>query len=380
MGYSRDYGSFPLPPDLSRPYYGPGYKLDFPESAGNCAACHTPAAAINAAYNTDPTMLIDVEAEGVPCDFCHKVWDVKLDPESDLPYQNMPGVLSYVFRRPSEGHQFFAGPLDDVAPGEDTYSELQTQSAFCAPCHFGFFWDTLIYNSYGEWLSSPYSHPETGKTCQDCHMPPLGNTQFATTRGGGLQRDPNSIFSHLMPGALDQDLLEDALEMHVDVERDGANLQVTVNLINDNTGHKIPTDSPLRHLLLIVEAKDVDGNSLLLMEGPTLPTWAGEGNPSQGYYAGLPGMAFAIILEELWTEISPSGAYWNPTQVLEDTRLEPFVNVESIYQFRYSEEDELKIVVRVLLRRAFIDLMDQKGWTDPDILMAEQIFVMQPED
>ena len=30
---------------------------------------------------------------------------------------------------------------------------------------------TLIYNSYGEWLDSPYSDPKTGKTCQECHMP-----------------------------------------------------------------------------------------------------------------------------------------------------------------------------------------------------------------
>jgi hypothetical protein len=380
MGYSRDYGSFPLPPDLSKPYYGPGYKLDFPESAGNCAACHTPAAAIDAPYGTDPNTLIGVEAEGVPCDFCHKVWDVKLDPETNLPLQNMPGILSFQFRRPDEGHQFFAGPLDDVAPGEDTFSEVQRQSAFCAPCHFAFFWDTLIYNSYGEWLESPYSDPETGKTCQDCHMPPLGATQFATTEGGGLQRDPDSIFSHRMPGALDQALLLDALEMHVDADREGESLQITVNLINDNTGHKIPTDSPLRQMLLLIEAYDASGNSLPLVEGPTLPTWAGEGNPELGYYAGLPGMSYALILEELWTEISPSGSYWNPTRVIEDTRLGPFDKSESTFNFNAPEEGEIEIVVKVLLRRAFIDLMDQKGWTDPDMIMAEQVLVLPPED
>jgi len=380
MGYSRDYGSFPLPPDTSQPYYGPGYKLDFPDSDGNCSACHTPAAAINAPYSTDPNTLTGIESEGVPCDFCHKVWDVELNPASNLPYQNMPGVLSFNFRRPHEGHQFFAGPLDDVAPGEDTYSHLQTQSAYCAPCHFGIFWDTVIYNSYGEWLASPYSDPETGKTCQDCHMPPLGVSQFATKEAGGLIRDPNTIFSHRMPGASDLPLLQDALDMRVDVERDDEMLQVTIHLVNDNTGHKIPTDSPLRHVLLIVQAQDADGNSLLLLEGPTLPAWAGVGDPEQGYYAGLPGMDFALILEELWTEISPSGAYWNPTRVVEDTRLEPFVEVESTYRFNALKKDELNIVVRVLLRRAFIDLMDQKGWSDPDVLMAEQVLLVGPED
>ncbi len=40
---------------------------------------------------------------------------------------------------------------------EDTYLPLYQQSQYCAPCHYGIFWDTTIYNSYGEWLDSPYS-------------------------------------------------------------------------------------------------------------------------------------------------------------------------------------------------------------------------------
>jgi hypothetical protein len=176
---------------LSQPYYGPGYKLDFPNTSGNCAACHLPAAAIDNAYGIDPAKAAGVEKEGVACDFCHKVWDVRLA-SNGLPQPNMPGVLSFEFRRPPEGHQFFAGPFDDVAPGEDTYSPLQQQSRFCAPCHFGMFWDTTIYNSFGEWLESPYS-AEDGKTCQDCHMPHLGATYFALPDKGAAERDPQAI-------------------------------------------------------------------------------------------------------------------------------------------------------------------------------------------
>ena len=380
QGYSRDYGSFPLPPDPSQRYFGPGYKLDFPDSAGNCAACHTPAAAVNDPYNTDPNLVIGVEAEGLPCDFCHKIWDVKLDPLSTLPYSNTPGVLSYEFRRPHDDHQFFAGPFDDVAPGEDTYSEIQTQSAFCAPCHFATFWDTTIYNSYGEWLQSPYSDPESGKTCQDCHMPPLGATQFATTEAGGLTRDPTRIFSHRMPGAMDQELLQDALDMQVLTELNDETLQVTISLFNDNTGHNIPTDSPLRQMLLIVEAHDMQGNPLAFLEGPTLPRWAGEGKPEEGYYAGQPGQGYALILQELWTEVTPSGAYWNPTRVIEDSRIEPFEEVFSSYLFSVPEGGKVQVRVRLLLRRAFIEMMDQKGWTDPDIVMTEQMLTLDPEE
>jgi hypothetical protein len=380
QGYSRDYGSFPLPPDPSLPYFGPGYKLNFPDSAGNCAACHTPAAAVDDPYDTDPNLVVGVEAEGLPCDFCHKIWDVKLDHATALPYQNTPGVLSYEFRRPHDGHQFFAGPFDDVAPGEDTYSKLQTQSAFCAPCHFAVFWDTTIYNSYGEWLESPYSNPETGQTCQDCHMPPLGGTQFATTKAGGLERDPAQTFSHRMPGALDQELLQDALDMQVHSSLEGGMLQISVSLHNDNTGHKIPTDSPLRHMLLIIEVIDSQGIPLEQQNGPILPEWAGVGETDDGYYAGLPGKAYALLLQELWTEISPSGAYWNPTRVVEDTRLEPFEEDFSSYLFDFPENKEVVIRVRLVLRRAFIELMDQKGWSDPDITMAEQVITINPEE
>jgi hypothetical protein len=320
-GYSRDYGSFPLPPDVDESYYGPGYKLDFPETAGNCAACHTPAASVNDPYGVDPTTVDGIAAEGVPCDFCHKVWDVRLNPANGLPFLNTPGVLSYEFRRPPEGHQFFAGPYDDVAPGEDTYSPLQQESAFCAPCHFAVFWDTVIYNSYGEWLESEYSDPESGKTCQDCHMPSGLTDHFALADAGGLVRDPETVFSHRMPGAADEAFLQDALTMTVNASREGREVAVEVELFNDNTGHHIPTDSPLRHLILVVEAFDANGETLKLASGPILPEWTGSGDSNKGYYAGLPGKAYAKILEELWTEISPSGAYWNPTRLISDNRI-----------------------------------------------------------
>ncbi len=379
MGSSRDYGTFPLPPDLTKPYFGPGYKLDFPESTGNCAACHTPAAAINAPYETDPNTVAGVEAEGLPCDFCHKIWAVTLDPTTGLPFHNNPGVLSYTFHRPAEGHQFFAGPFDDVAPGEDTYSELQTQSAFCAPCHFGVFWDTTVYNSFGEWLASPYSELLTGKTCQDCHMPQLGATRFVKEEAGGLLRDPERIFSHRMPGASDPALLQDAVELQVSASWGDAGLLVEVRVFNDNTGHKIPTDSPLRQMLLVVEAFDANGETLPQSDGPRLPDWAGIGDPGAGYFAGQPGKAYALVLQELWTEITPTGAYWNPTRIVQDTRLAPFERDRSTYLFDTPQVESAEVRVRLVLRRAYIDLMDQKGWTDPDMLMAEELLRIEPE-
>jgi hypothetical protein len=364
-----EYGKVPLPPSRDRPYYGPGYRLDFPETAGNCAACHAPAAAADAPYHTDPRKVTGVGAEGVACDVCHKIWDVRLDPSTGLPSPNRPGVLSYEFRRPPSGKQFFAGPYDDVATGADTYSPLQRQSQICAGCHFGVFWDTIAYNSYGEWLDSPYSNPDRGKTCQNCHMPQTGATHIALPEKKGLLRDPKTILSHRMPGAEDRKLLRDAATMSVDIARREDHIVVTVTVYNDGTGHHIPSGSPLRHLLLVVRATDDQGEPLRQIDGPILPNWCGKGNPEQGYYAGLPGKTFAKVLEDRWTGAAPTAAYWRPTRVVSDNRLAAYATDRSRYVFAGLHDPDGSVDVKLIHRRAFKRLMDQKGWQTPDIVM-----------
>ncbi|MFH1919215.1 MAG: hypothetical protein ABIP48_04910 [Planctomycetota bacterium] len=316
-------------------------------------------------------------AEGVACDLCHKVWDVRLDSATGLPYPNMPGVLSFEFRRPPKGHQFFAGPFDDVATGEDTYSPLQRQSQLCAPCHFGMFWDTVIYNSFGEWLASPYSDPDRGQTCQRCHMPPTGAPCFALPDKGGRKRDPARIFGHRMPGAMDQELLQNAVTMKATARLEQGNVIVQVAITNDRTGHHVPTDSPLRHMILLVLATDERGDFLSQLDGLIVPEWGGRGDPKGGCYAGLPGKAFAKVLEEQWTGISPTGAYWNPTRVLIDNRIPALATDTSVYTFTAPQGDKVEINVSLVFRRAFKELMDQKGWTTPDIVMEQQMLVLK---
>lgn len=370
---TSDYGSMPLQPDPEEPYYGPGYKLDFPESAGNCATCHVPAQAAHPGmeYAADPNKASGIEKEGVFCEFCHKIGDVTLDPETQLPYPNMPGVLSLQLHRPRGEDQIFFGNFDDVTRRVSKLP-LESESAFCAACHYGVFWDVVIYNSYGEWLDSPYSDPDTGQTCQDCHMPPVDYDYFVYPEKGGEIRDREDIRSHYMPGAADEAFLQDAVDLKVDGVREGDRVVVTVTITNDKTGHKVPTDSPIRNMLLLVEVVGDNGESWPLVEGPRIPDWGGEGGAvKEGYYAGLPGKGFALILKELWTNISPTGAYWNPVEVVEDTRLDPYETDRSRFVFQAQEEGAARVRVRLLFRRAFKELMDQKGWTDSDILMGE---------
>ncbi|MHC4611855.1 MAG: hypothetical protein ACYS7M_16080, partial [Planctomycetota bacterium] len=367
-----DYGKQPMRPATTQPYYGPGYRLDFPKTAGNCATCHVPMAAIDNPYGVDPSTVRGVASEGISCDFCHKIADVALDPTTHLPFDNRPGVLSMAFQRPAPGHQYFAGPFDDVAPGEDVYSPLQTESRYCAPCHFARFWGVEVYNSYGEWLASPYSRPDSMTTCQDCHMPPGLTDHFARLESGGKRRDPSRIFSHRMPGAGDEALLRTAVDMTVDAKLAGQGIEVRVDIVNSRTGHHVPTDSPLRQMILIVRAEDDDGTSLPRRDGPVLPDWCGVGDPEQGYLAGLPGKAYAKVLQELWTGVSPTGAYWNQTRLVSDTRIPAFGVDTSSYVFDQPVRGKARIDVRLLYRRAFIELRDWKDWDLTDIEMARE--------
>jgi hypothetical protein len=191
---------------------------------------------------------------------------------------------------------------------------------------------------------------------------------------GGVQRNPLTIHAHSQLGAMDENFLQDAVSMIPSAQYEEDTLRVRVEITNDNTGHHIPTDSPLRHLILIVEATNEQGIPLPLINGTTVPEFAGVGDPKQGYYADLPGKAFAKVLQELWTDISPTGAYWNPTRLVSDNRLAAFATDTSYYTFAIPEESLATVKVTLLYRRAFKELMNQKGWDVPDIVIALNSF------
>jgi hypothetical protein len=395
-------GGAALPPDPNQPYYGPGFRLDSPNRAGNCATCHTPIASkvpnqkncgwsgchtdltIERSQNvidphTLPLGLNEDAAEGISCDFCHKIGAVTIDPHTKLPPPDMPGILSIRLYRPEEGQQVFFGTLVDVNR-RNSYLPLETKSEFCAPCHYGVFGGVVgvgkvtggvvIYNSYGEWLDSPYSNPQTGKTCQDCHMPVANTDWFVFPERGGIARDYAPLHYHTMPGVTDEQLMKNAVSMKSQAARVGNHLQVEVSITNDKTGHHVPTDAPIRSMMLVVEAFDVNGNPLNLVQGPTLPSWTGN-------YAEKPGKAFAKVLRDDWTGETPTAAYWRPVTVVEDTRLAAMATDTTNYLFDLTSGDAATIRIHLVFRRAFQSLAQLKGWTDPDLIMAEQTIQLE---
>jgi hypothetical protein len=359
---------------------GPGYLNDFPGKAGSCANCHAPAAGIDGYLSTNMNTVRGAITETIHCDFCHKVGGVYLNPATQSVYANAPGAQSQRVLRPPPGDNIFFGPYDDIED-PDTYLPLVSESAFCAPCHQFSFWGTPVYESYQEWLSSPYA--AMGVTCQKCHMPPNGDTYFALPQRGGLAHPPEMIPSHLQRGAADVALLQETATMSVrgrfENRSYGASpnseIEVTVTISNTGAGHHVPTDFPGRHMILVITATDSLGAPLPFLSGPTVPVWGGA-------QAGLPGTAFAKILRDARTAESPVVSYWRQALIASDNRI-PALAAESLL-FRFTapaavgQDGDVQISARLLFRRIFQDVADQKGWDDPDIVMEEGTWLFSP--
>ncbi len=400
-----------VPSVIDDGYHGPGFKLDFPEQPGNCAYCHVPAAVTPSQVGVDLSALFpkpaDARGEGVTCDVCHKVLDVTLD-SSGFPFVDRPGVLSYRFLRP-DGGAFAIGPFANILvrnpnqPGEHrlTCSPVFSKSEFCAACHYGKFGNMVVFNSYGEWKQSAFGDNPNGpdyKTCQDCHMSHMKPGQASpppSRRQACGESDPAfQNFDHnLMSLGIDESsgkeiplMIKNAAKLNVKFryEPDKSNsLNVIVTVENTRAGHKFPTDSPLRHLILAVDAQDQLGTSLLQVGGERIPNWGGTGKPFMDTfgirsYGGLPGKIFANLLVEADTNISPTAAYWNEIkfawvngEASSDTRLAPGKEDRSDYSFAVPSTGEIRVRVTLVYRFAFFDLIAQKEWWNrPDVTVA----------
>ena len=425
---SNYYTGLPRTRDPDDPYYGPGFKLDFPKRDGNCAACHTPMASKLDADNScgwngchmqetsdasdelpagvSPNEAVGVAAEGISCDFCHKIGAVNFYTDTVLPDPAMPGILSLTLYRPKTGEDLLMGTVDDVARPKDSFNQLHGESAFCSACHYGVNDTTEIYNSYGEWLDSSYSNRDSGQTCQDCHMPvaprltssmetvvqtaawlenasgralPAGlgklasraqRSYFVFPEKGGLFRELEQIHLHQMPGSTDEQFLKSAIALEVRADIEGSELVVTTQVSNTGAGHHYPTGSPLRQVLLVVRATDSSGNELLLTEGGKLPDWAGD-------VAGEAGEGFAKILRDTLTGEEPTFSHWRLVELVEDTRIPAQTARSSTFRFAAEGEEvqagqSLNVEVQLIYRRAFQKLQEWKGWTDPDIILASE--------
>lgn len=335
----------------------------------DCADCHSPSYAskvqddgatplwdMRAGVLTEVDKLSSIDKQGVHCDFCHKMHEVRDEEE----YWTEPGVNYKVnLLRPDpllessqEGRIMF-GPFDDVI-----YKSMQAsfvsqfkKSEICSPCHQdarklylqpvdendqpeGETVERILWSedTYREWRFSGYSGLENdypvnnyaGKVlqCQDCHMkdpppdPTTGKSIADYTevtdpfsmiseekRKYATKRDPRTVYPHRFEGT-NQNLSAGKRKRYLDwaVDLTVTNAQVEdgilsfdVNVINSHTGHTYPSGVTQRNVVLLVEATQ-SGTVLTQSNDQTVDTPGGsfpEGYyEGKGDYAGKPGKIF----------------------------------------------------------------------------------------
>jgi hypothetical protein len=329
---------------------------DLPSGAGVCYSCHFPSPSPSIETTVDLRQVAGVDRLGVHCDLCHKIADVSVD-EVGIDH----GRFAMTFLRPNDEHQVFFGPLEDVARGEDIFHSLYRESRYCASCHEGVLFGTHVYGTYSEWLASP--HAKEGVQCQDCHMAPTGRMANFAPGKGGLRRDASSLASHRLPGA-DGSFLRDHLSLSIAARLVEAGLEVETIVSVHGVGHRTPTGSPTRALILHVEAIDDDGRAQPLVEGDVLPGLAGDGPIESGGLAGRPGRFYAKVLADADGELGVP--FWRSASVAYDTRLEPDEANRSRFVFE-CRSGTAQVRASLVYRRFNKEMADAKGWTDNEI-------------
>jgi hypothetical protein len=397
---------------FNRPGIGPGYRLDNPESDGNCTTCHAPSAAGSIPASQD---LINVlrspwtEWDGISCDYCHKIRKVIKD-------KTRPSQYTAVHERqtPVQGNSILAfGPYDDVIapPMAASYNPVFDQGQFCSLCHSqskalenGSVWDSSkiysaeeweafglkdksavpIQTTFQEWkqwqdqLSADDSNK--GKKCQDCHMSwrkemlPYDNyvVDGNARNMWGTFRSPENIHPHHFDGGTETQL-KTALALELEGEVSGDKLTINVYITNTNGGHWVPTGETMRSVMLLLKATDSGGKPLKMIKGSKLPDWTGKGQAGDGNYAGLPGAAFARVLGDDQGHLQVP--FWQATRIVSDTRIRPKKTVT--YKFEFLIEDpgnEPRAEASLIYRPVIRSWTEIKNWNVEDILITSRVW------
>jgi hypothetical protein len=198
-----------------------------------CVRCHAPMAVLIG----DLALERRISWEGVTCDYCHGVTgvqDTKHGPVAKL-------AIGKVKR----------GPIRDAASNghEVEYSELHTQSRFCAPCHEYTNGDGVpVLTTFSEWKSSRAA--ERGATCQTCHM---ALTEADVVDPRIARSSQAQVNLHEMPGAHTIRQLLTALKVDFEATQQGDELELRLTLDNVGAGHAVPTGMPGRRVILQVD-------------------------------------------------------------------------------------------------------------------------------
>jgi hypothetical protein len=329
----------------------PGWDMSraHPLGVGVCVECHAPTLA-----HDDLSQAHGVAADGVHCDYCHKIADAPTD-KLGVRF----GRNGLVLLRPHHGEQLSFGPLDDAVRAGESFAQLPVyhESRICASCHEGTVFGVPVYSTYSEWLDSPAA--AQGVQCQNCHMTPTGRLTNIAPGNGGIDRDPRTLASHRFPGS-QADMLRRCLHLDMRCSTENGGLRVEVTLRAEQVGHRVPTGFIDRHLLLVVQAFDRRGGSMPLLTGSRLPRAAGD-------LADRPGWLYGKLRPDKDGTPLP---FWIGGVDVRETRLEPGRADVRSWVFEGRPD---RVEVQLWYRRFWQILADARGWADNDELVLKRI-------
>ena len=397
---------------LLRKGVGPGYRLDNPQSQGDCTVCHAPSAAGSIPWSQDLNDVLrspQTEWDGISCDYCHKVRKVVAD-------KTKPSGRAAVLERqsPTRGNSILVfGPYDDVVvpPMAASYNPVLDKGQFCSICHShykkldnGKTWDSSrVYSSaewqgfgfegneylpiqttYQEWKQwqdqLPADDANKGKKCQDCHlswrkeMLPYDNyvVDGQARQMWGTYRSPKNIRPHHFDGGTETQV-KTALSLELEGEKSGSKLVINAYITNTNGGHWVPTGETMRSVMLLLKVTDSSGKPLELIDGNQLPDWAGKGNSAEGNYAGLPGAVFARVLGDDQGNLHVP--FWQATRVVSDTRIRPKKSVNLRFEYALKDpQDEPTAEASLIYRPVIKPWAMVKNWLAEDILITSSVW------
>jgi hypothetical protein len=349
------------------------YATENPES--ECASCHQPEPWINEPFTPleDINNLSTGSIHGISCETCHKVADLD---ESKPNYPGMyPGAVT-ITRPSSTSSQVQYGVLGDVSYSVPTMMRAsyqpQLSAVLCSACHQdkndpdndGNFEEengVISEPTYLEWLNSPYSDISSPffATCVDCHMPATEANTFCNI--SPVDRDPETIRSHRMEGTTPF-FLENAVELNMDIQEQNNIVNVEVQIMNNQTGHHVPTGVTIRNMILLIEAwKEIDNMPLVFLGDQIVHDLGGVGDPNQGYYAGLPGKYYGKVNHD--ANGNGPTFYTDATGITFDNRIPALETDTTQFTFQSPINSDYRIRARLIYRRSFRFLTDAKSWT-----------------
>lgn len=210
-----------------------------------CIACHAPAAHVSGdAAVTDP-----ISKEGIGCNFCHNITAV--DPSTK--------PASYT-HDPTDAN-LMRGPYRDADPRRahnTVFSEIHTQSAFCASCHSAAHprSGVIVESTYLDWKRSQAARD--GQRCQDCHMPAAPGKAAVTAK-----KIRPAVSAHRFRGPRSEPAWLDSVAA-IDATTEDGRLKLEVS--NRAAGHALPGGgNSMRTIALDVVFRDGNGDSLSMM-------------------------------------------------------------------------------------------------------------------